>query len=58
MIRDSARSGSFDREQFARLRAADGVVIPTARNGGVSALTTVAVRDTCLTVMSHERELP
>jgi hypothetical protein len=23
MIRDSARSGSFDREQFARLRAAE-----------------------------------
>jgi hypothetical protein len=43
MIRDSARSGSFDREQFAR---PNGVVILTARNGRVSALTTVAVRDT------------
>lgn len=53
MIRGSARSGSFDREQFTRLRAANGVVIPTARNCEVLALTTIAIRDQCRTVLSR-----
>ena len=56
IIRDPEQSGSIDREQFARLRAAERCRHCECEEWGGSALTTVAVCDQGRTVIGHDRK--